>query len=255
VKGIVNEDLALSDISGKIRDGMGDIGVGHGQNGKLSDGTVGSTDTTGSLVDGGEIGVHVTWVTTTSWDFFSGGRDLTKGVRVGGHISKNGEHMHLLGVGEVLSGGQGKSGSNDSLNGGIVGQVHEEDDTVHGAIDLEIGLEETSSLHIDTHSGEDDDEVLIGMIMDILMLDKRSLTANLGTDSVMRETGGGEEGNLLTTGNRVHNIDGRDTSLNHLLGIVTLIRINWLALFENIIIRYLVGRIYRAHFVSVVILT
>lgn len=117
--------------------------------------------TSGSLVDGGEIGVHVTGVTTTSWDFLSGGRDFSQSVGVLGHIGQNSKHMHLFLVGEELSGGEGESWGDDSLNSGVVGQVDEQDDLVHGSIDLEICLEETSGLHIDTHSGEDDDEVLL----------------------------------------------------------------------------------------------
>jgi hypothetical protein len=199
VEGVVNEDLTLSDIAGQIRDRMGDIRVGHRQDRELSDGTIGATHTTGSLIDGRQIRVHVTWVTTTAWHFFSGGRDLTKGISVGGHISENGEHMHLLGVGEVLGGSKGKTRRDDTLNGSIVGQVHEQDDTVHGAIDFEIRLEETSGLHIDTHGGENDREVLFRVIMDVLMLHKGGLSANLGTDGVVRKTGGREERNLLTT--------------------------------------------------------
>ena len=230
VEGVVNEDLALGDIAGEIGDRMGDIGVGHSKNGQLGDGTIGTADTTGSLVNSGEIGVHVTWVTTTAWHFFSGGRDLTKSVGVGGHISENGEHMHLLGVSQVLGSGQSETRRDDSLNGGIVSQVHEQHDTVHGAVNLEIGLEETSSLHIDTHSGEHKGEVLLRMIMNILVLDQGGLTTNLGTDGVMGETGGREERNLLATGDGVHDIDGGDTGLDHLLRVVTLERINWLAL-------------------------
>ena len=80
--------------------------------------------------------------------------------------------------------------------------------------------------------------------MHILVLDQRSLTANLGTDGVMWETGSREERNLLATGDGVHDIDGGNSRLDHLLRVVTLERINWLALYiksnrENIIIRYL----------------
>lgn len=46
----------------------------------------------------------------------------------------------------------------------------------------------------------------------------------------MWETGSGEEWDLLTTSNGVHDIDGRDTSLNHLLGIVSLEWVDWLSL-------------------------
>jgi hypothetical protein len=38
------------------------------------------------------------------------------------------------------------------------------------------------------------------MIMDILVLNERSLTTNLGADFVVRKTSCGEEGNLLSSG-------------------------------------------------------
>jgi hypothetical protein len=49
--------------------------------------------------------------------------------------------------------------------------------------------------------------------------DQRGLSANLGGDFVVRKTGGGEDGDLLTTGDRVHGVDGRDTCGDHLLGV------------------------------------
>mmetsp|Transcript_8763 Transcript_8763/g.12022 ORF Transcript_8763/g.12022 Transcript_8763/m.12022 type:complete len:403 (-) Transcript_8763:296-1504(-) len=230
VQGVVDKDLTLSDVASQVGNGMGDIRVGHRQDGQLSDGTVGAADTAGALIDSGEIGVHVTRVTTTAWDFFTGGRDLTEGVRVRRHISKDGQHVHLLSVGQVLGGSEGETGRDDTLDGRIVGEVHEEDDTVHGAVHLEVSLEEAGSLHVDTHGSEHDDEVLFGVILHILVLHEGGLATNLGTNGVMRETGGGEERDLLTTGDGVHDIDGGDTSLDHLLGVVSLERINRLTL-------------------------
>lgn len=69
--------------------------------------------------------------------------------------------MHLLFVGEILSGGKGETGGDDTLDGGVVGEVHEKHDAIHRTVDLEVGLEETGSLHADSHSGEDDDEVVV----------------------------------------------------------------------------------------------
>lgn len=51
----VQVDLALSDISGKIRDRVGDVVVRHGKDGELGDGSGGASDTSGTLVDGGQI--------------------------------------------------------------------------------------------------------------------------------------------------------------------------------------------------------
>jgi hypothetical protein len=45
---------------------------------------------------------------------------------------------------------------------------------------------------------------------------------------VVRKTGGGENGNLLATGNGVHGVDGRDTSLDHFFGVDTRERVDGL---------------------------
>jgi len=226
----VNEDLSLGNVTSQIWDGMSDIIVGHGKNGQLSDRTVLASDTTSTLVEGGKIGVHVTRETTTSGHFFSGSRDFSEGVGVRGHIGEDSHDVHLLLVSEVLSSGEGETGSNNTLDGGIVGQVHEQDNRVHGAVDLEIGLEESSSRFGDTHSSENNGEVLFGVIVDILVFNERGLSADLGTNLIMGETVGREEGDLLSTGDGVHDINGGDTSLDHFLGVISLERVNRLSL-------------------------
>ena len=226
----VNVDLTLSDVSSKIWDGVSDVVVRHCQDGDLGDGTELALDSTGSLVDGRQIGVHVTGVSSSSWHLLSGGGDLSQGVGVRGHIGENGQHVHLLLVSEMLGGGQSQSGGDDTLDGGVVSVIHEEHDSVHGAVDLEVGSEESSDLHVDSHSGEHNGEVFVGVIKDVLALDERGLSADLGSDLVMRESGSGEEGDLLSSGDGGHGIDGGDTSLDHLLGVNSLVRVNWLTL-------------------------
>jgi len=66
--------------------------------------------------------------------------------------------------------------------------------------------------------------------MHILVLDEGCLTANLGTDLIVGQTSSGEERDLLATGNGVHDVDGRDTSLDHFLGVLTLEGVNGLTL-------------------------
>lgn len=53
------------------------------------------------------------------------------------------------------------------------------------------------------------------LVCDALALHQPGLPANLGGDFVVRETGGGENGDLLAARNRVHGVDGRDTGRNH----------------------------------------
>jgi hypothetical protein len=90
--------------------------VGHSQNGNLGDGTVAALYTTSSLVDGGQIRVHVTGVTTTTGHFLSGSRNLTKGIAVRGQVGKNNKDVLLELVGVVLGGGERETGSDDTFD-------------------------------------------------------------------------------------------------------------------------------------------
>ena len=245
---LIDVDLTLGNVTSKIGDRMSDIIVGHGKDGNLSDRTIPALDSTGSLIDSRQIGVHVTGITSSTGHFLSGRRDLSEGVSIRGHISENGKNVHLFLIGKMLSGREGKSRSNNTLNGGIVGVVHEKAHTVHGAVDLEVLLEETSSLKVDTHSGEDNSEVLLVMIVDILSLDKGGLTTDLSTNLGVRKTGSREERNLLASSNRGHSVDSGDTRLDHLSGILSHVRVDRLTLKGE---EFKVSVIVNKHFVWV----
>ena len=57
VKLAVQYNLAFGNISGQVGDWMGDIVVGHGQNGDLSNRSVDTLDNTGTLIDGSQFAV------------------------------------------------------------------------------------------------------------------------------------------------------------------------------------------------------
>ncbi|KYN45352.1 hypothetical protein ALC56_00198 [Trachymyrmex septentrionalis] len=69
----IDVDLALSDISGKIGNWVSDIIVRHSKNWDLRDGAIASLHTAGTLVDRGEIGVHIARETTSTWYLFTSG--------------------------------------------------------------------------------------------------------------------------------------------------------------------------------------
>jgi hypothetical protein len=68
--------------------------------------------------------------------------------------------------------------------------------------------------------------IVRSLVGDTLLLDKTSLSANLGSDVVVRQTGSGENGDLLSTGDRVHRVNGGDTGRDHLFGVF----LSWSAL-------------------------
>ena len=100
----------------------------------------------------------------------------------------------------------------------VIGQIQEECNTAHAAVLFEVSCEESTCLQVDTHSTEDDREVVLVPIVNVLCWPHQaSLSANLSGDLVMWKTGRREDRNLLTTSNRVHGVDRRDTSRNHFL--------------------------------------
>jgi hypothetical protein len=138
-------------------------------------------------------------------------------------------------VGVVLGSGQSKTRGNNTLDPAtvstneppetrmdirrVVGKVKEESDALHAAILFEIAREETTGLHVNTHGGEHDGEVLLVAIMDILgrLLDQTGLSTDLSSNLIVRKTGGRENRDLLASGNGVHGVNGRDTRRDHFL--------------------------------------
>lgn len=51
------------------------------------------------------------------------------------------------------------------------------------------------------------------------LVDQACLTTNLCSDFIVGKTGSGENGDLLSSGNGVHGVDGGDTSGDHLFGV------------------------------------
>uniref|UniRef100_A0A182QVN8 Uncharacterized protein n=1 Tax=Anopheles farauti TaxID=69004 RepID=A0A182QVN8_9DIPT len=231
----VDVDLTLGNVTGQIGNRMGDIVVRHSQNRDLRDRTVAAFDTSGTFVDGGQIGVHVTGETTTSGHLLTGSRHLTQRLGVRRHVGKDDQHVLLALVRQELGGGQGQTRRNDTLDGRIVGQVQEQAHVLHRTVLFEVLLEETGRLHVHTHSGEHDGKVVLVLIQHRLtrLLHQTGLTTDLGGNFVVRQTGGREDRNLLSTGNRVHHIDGGDTGLDHFLRIDTRPRVDRLTLKAN----------------------
>ena len=79
-----------------------------------------------------------TWISTTTWHLFSGSRNLTEGISVRAHVCQDDQHVLATLICQVLGCGEGNTRSNDTLNGGIVGQIEEEACLVHGPILLKI---------------------------------------------------------------------------------------------------------------------
>jgi hypothetical protein len=103
----------------------------------------------------------------------------------------------------------------------IVGKVQEKRNSFHASILFKVFGEEAARFQVDTHSSEDNGEVLFMVVMNSLCWFRyeTGLSANLGSNFVVGKTSSREDGNLLATSNRIHSVDGRDTGRDHFFGI------------------------------------
>ena len=84
----------------------------------------------------------------------------------------------------VFCRGERKTRRDDTFNCGVVRKVEEERDTVQTAVLFEILLEEAGSLHVHTHGGEHDGEVVFVAVVHIFgrPFDKACLPHNLSSN-------------------------------------------------------------------------
>ena len=199
---------------------MGDVVVGHRKDGDLGDGSVPADDAPRPLVDGGQVGVHVTGVTAPARHLLPRRGHLAEGVGVGAHVRQNHEHVQVPLVREVFGRRQSQPRRDDALDGGVVREVEEEGRALHGARLLEVAPEEASRLHVHPHGPEHDREVVLVGVGGVLQLDEGGLPGDLGRHLVVGESRGREDGDLLPPRHGVHDVDGGNTRLDHGLGVI-----------------------------------
>merc|ERR1712238_484941 len=89
---------------------MSNVIIWHRWDWKLSDGTIAAYHTSCTFVDGGKIGVHITRVSTTSRDFFTSSRNLTKRISIRRHVGKNDKDVQITFISKVLCGSGARRG-------------------------------------------------------------------------------------------------------------------------------------------------
>src|SRR2546425_11399202 len=107
---------------------------GHGQDGHLSNRALGPVQSACPLVDRGKVCVHVSRISSSSWNLFSSGGYLTQGLCVVRHVCKNDEYVISLLDGEVLGGRESQSRGQYSLDSWVVCKVDKHGDVVEGTL-------------------------------------------------------------------------------------------------------------------------
>ena len=137
---------------------MGDVVVGHGENGNLGNGAAAAFDHAGPLIQGGKVGIQIAGIAFPAGDFSFGGRKLPAGLRIGGHIRHHHQDMHIQVKSQVFRRRQGTAGSEDAFDNGIVGEIEEHGHSAQHAAFLKAAPEEIGYVVGNAHGGEDNGE-------------------------------------------------------------------------------------------------
>ena len=121
--------------------------------------------------------------------------------------------MHSKVKGQVLSGRQCHTRGGNALDRWIIGQVGKQHRAVDGAGTAELINKEFRFLKGDTDGGENYSKVA-------LAIQYPRLTGNLSRQLGVRQTGAGEDRQLLPSYQGVQAINGRDAGLDKLIGVV-----------------------------------
>ena len=119
--------------------------------------------------------------------------------------------MHSKVKGQVLSGRQCHTRGGNALDRRIIGQVGKQHRAVDGAGTAELIDKEFRFLKGDTDGGENYSKVA-------LAIQYPRLTGNLSRQLGVRQTGAGEDRQLLPSYQGVQAINGRDAGLDKLIG-------------------------------------
>ena len=206
------ENLTLGDVTGIVRDGVGDITVVQGGDGDDRYGAA-CGQLHRLLVDFGKVGIQGTGHGILRGDLVHTVADYGQGVSVQRHVRQQYEHFLVLVNGKVLRRRKGHVGDEQTLHGRILGRVHEGNDAVQCAGVLEGVTEEQVVVVAQSHSSQDD---LVHVCAE----------GDLCHNLVVWLVGVREEGDLLAGHERVVKVDAGDTCGDKLAGLAAFVRVH-----------------------------
>ena len=194
-------DLALGDVAGEIRHGMGDVAGGHGQHRQHGHRAGPAADAPAPLVQRGEVAVQVAGVGPPAGHLASRRRDLAQRFGVAGHVGEHDEHVPVEFEREVFGDGQRDAWRQDPLDHRVVGGVEQQQQLAGRGALLEGGANGIRVGVGEPHRGEDDAERLVA---------RGRLGGDLGGEFEVRQPGDREDRQLLTADERGERVDRGD---------------------------------------------
>ena len=215
-----HDDLPFGDVAGQVGNRVGLVVFGHRQDRHQGDGALLALDAAGALVDRRQVGVQVAGIAAPAGHFLAGGGDLAQRLAVVGHVGQDDQHVHVQLEGQVLGGGQGHARRGDALDGRVVGQVDEQDRALDGARCARKSLmKKSASSKVMPMAANTTANVSPACST----LAWRAIWA---ASRGVRQTGAGEDRQLLAAHQRVEPVDGGDAGLDELVREIAGVRVD-----------------------------
>ena len=204
----VEDDLPLGDIAGQVRNRVGDIVVGHGQDRHLRDRAGTPLHDPGPLIERREVGIEVAGKPLSPGDLPLGGGELAQRLAVGGDVGHDDQHMHPPFEGEVFRNCQRTAGGEDTFDDRVVREVEEHDHLLHDPRLFKRAFEIVGNVVLDPHCSKDDHKAVR------IRARKPGLLHDLYRQLVVAHARAGEDRQLLPADQGGKRVDRRDAGVD-----------------------------------------
>ncbi len=201
----VKHHLPLRNVPGQIRNRMGNIIIGHGQNRKLCHRAAGPLHNPRPLIKRGQLTVQIPRIPLSGGNLSPGRRHLTHRFRKRRHIRQNHQNMHITLKRQILRHRKRHLRRNQTLYHRVIGQIQEHTHMVRHAALLKSLAEKLRNIMLDAHRPKHHGKILIRPVP------KGRLFHNLRRQLVMGKPVPRKNRKLLPPNQRGQPVNGRDS--------------------------------------------
>ena len=180
---------------------MGLIVFRHGENRDHGDGTFFAHLPSGTLVHRSKVGIKISGITATAGNLLFSSGDFPQCLGIVGDIGENDQHMHSEIKGKIFGSGECHARRGDTLDCRVICQIGEQHGAVNGAGAAELIDKEFGFLIGDADRSKYNCKVAFPV-------QHPRLTCDLCSELCMRQTGAGEDRQLLSSDQRIQTVNG-----------------------------------------------
>ena len=198
----IQYNLTFGNITCQVRYRMGNIIIRHCQNRNLRNRSLSTFDNTCSFIQACKVGIQISRISFTGWNFSIGRREFTYRFTIGSHIRENDKNIHATLICQIFCRSQCSSWCQNSFNNRIIGQVDIHDNIIHDTCFFKRSSKQIRDVILDTHGTKYNTEIIC------IFTSQFCLSNDLNGKLIMRKTGSGKDRKLLTTDQSIQSING-----------------------------------------------